>query len=68
MSTIEMKSNTLSKMVIGLSITISSIILLFFFALEFGIQNISLEKIFIALFSGSIGVIVGLFVTKIMKE
>lgn len=67
MSTIEMKSNTLSKMVIGLSITISSIILLFFFALEFGIQNISLENIFIALFSGPIGVIIGLFVHKIIK-
>jgi len=67
MSTIEMKSNTLSKMVIGLSITISSIILLFFFALEFGIQNISLENIFIASFSGSIGVIVGLLIHKIIK-
>ncbi|MEC4005299.1 hypothetical protein OX283_011585 [Flavobacterium sp. SUN052] len=68
MKVIEMKSNTFSKMLIGISITTSLIILVFFAAIELGVENIDLENILVALLAGSIGVLIGLMINIIVKE
>jgi hypothetical protein len=63
-----LKNSLLSKVLVGVSITLTVIVLIVFCIQLFGIEIIDAETLITALISASVGALIGIFIPFILKK